>query len=73
MQDAEEELQGEQNKIVQELMAKMQPIIDKYALDNGYSLIVDVSNPNSGVLWVATGIDITTAVVELPLLPHQPP
>src|SRR5262245_43363764 len=40
MQDAEEELQGEQNKIVQELLAKMGPIIEKYAQDNGYSLIV---------------------------------
>jgi outer membrane protein len=65
MQDAEDEIQGEQNKVVQELLAKMGPLVEKYAADNGFSLIVDVSNPNSGVFWAASGIDITQAVVDL--------
>ncbi len=65
MEDAQAELEGEQQKIVQDLLAKMQPIVEKYAADNGYAIVIDVSNPNSGVFWAATGIDMTKAVVDL--------
>jgi len=65
MEDAQAELEGEQQKVVQELLTKMQPIVEKYASDNGFGIVIDVSNPNSGVFWAASGIDITKAVVDL--------
>jgi outer membrane protein len=66
MQDAQQELEEEQQKVVGDLMQKMGPIVEKYAQDNGFTLILDVSDPaRSGVFWAATAVDITQAVVDL--------
>ena len=44
---------------------KMMAVIDKYARDNGFSLILDVSAPQNPVLYAANNIDITTEIVAL--------
>jgi len=44
MQDAEEDLKAEQQKVLQGLGQRMMAVIEKYAKDNGYTLILDVSN-----------------------------
>jgi outer membrane protein len=52
----------------QRILQKMgQPVIIKYAQDNGFSMIVDTSNPwpQSPILWYGEGADITKAVVDL--------
>ena len=43
----------------------MMAVIEKYAKDNGYSMILDVSNPNTPVLYASSGIDITQDIVSL--------
>ncbi|SRR5579884_1572602 len=65
MQDAQEELQSEQSKILQSLGQRMMAVIEKYAKDNGYTMILDVSNPNTPVLYASSGIDITQDIVSL--------
>ncbi|MBV9405918.1 MAG: OmpH family outer membrane protein [Acidobacteriaceae bacterium] len=65
MQDANEELQGEQQRVLQGLGQRMMAVITKYAGDNGYTMILDVSNPNTPVLYAATGIDITQDIIAL--------
>jgi outer membrane protein len=65
MQDAEEELRGEQQKVLSNLAQRMMAVIEKYAKDNGYSLILDVSNQNTPVLYASSGIDITQDIVSL--------
>lgn len=65
MQDAQEELQGEQQKMLQSLGQRMMAVIEKYAKDNGYTMILDVSNPNTPVLYASSGIDITQDIVSL--------
>ena len=65
MQDAEEDLRGEQQKMLQGLGGRMMAVIEKYAKDNGYSMILDVSNPNTPVLYASSGIDITQDIVSL--------
>jgi outer membrane protein len=65
MQDAEEDLKGEQQKLLQGLGGRMMAVIEKYAKDNGYSMILDVSNPNTPVLYASSGIDITQDIVSL--------
>jgi outer membrane protein len=65
MQDAQEELQGEQQKLLQSLGQRMMAVIEKYAKDNGYTMILDVSNPNTPVLYASSGIDITQDIVSL--------
>ena len=65
MQDAEEDLKGEQQKVLQGLGQRMMAVIEKYAKDNGYTMILDVSNPNTPVLYASSGIDITQDIVSL--------
>ena len=64
-EDAQSELDDEQGKIMQELGNKMMEVLGKYATDNGFSVILDVSNQQNPVLWAATGVDITQAIVTL--------
>ncbi|MEX2260722.1 MAG: OmpH family outer membrane protein [Bryobacteraceae bacterium] len=64
-EDAQADLDQEQGRIMQNLGQKMIAVIDKYAKDNSYSLILDVSSQQTPVLYAANGIDITNEVVAL--------
>ena len=44
---------------------KMMGVIEKYATQNGIALVVDVSNPQTPVLWASQTIDITGDIVKL--------
>ncbi len=65
MQDAEEALQGEQQRLVQGLAQRVMAVVEKYAKDNGYSVILDDSSPSTPILWASTGIDITQDIIAL--------
>jgi outer membrane protein len=65
MEDARAELEQEQRKLLEELSGKMQVVIDKFALANGYAILLDVSNQATNVLYVASGVDITKEVIEM--------
>jgi outer membrane protein len=64
-EDAQADLDSSQGKIMQELGNKMMAVIEKYANQNGYALVLDVSNPQTPVLWAASAIDITNDIVKL--------
>jgi outer membrane protein len=65
VEDAQAELDGEQQRVLNNLGGKMLAVLDKYAKDNGYAIILDVSQQNSNVLFAANGIDVTKEVIEL--------
>lgn len=64
-EDAQAEFEQEQQKLLADLGQRMQAVIDKYAKDGGYVLIIDVSNPNTPVLFASNTIDITKDIIEL--------
>lgn len=63
-QDAQDEFQSQQGEIANRIGGKMMDIIDKYAKQNGYMMILDVSNQQSPVLWAANQTDVTKDIVE---------
>lgn len=65
VQDAQEELNAEQQRVLQNLGQRMMAVITKYAKDNGYAMILDDSNPNTPLLYAASGIDITQDIISL--------
>jgi len=65
VEDAQAELEQDQQKILQQLGQKMMAVIERYARDNSYTLVVDVSNPQTPVLYASPSIDITKEIVEL--------
>jgi outer membrane protein len=64
-EDAKEDFDQEQQKVLQQLAQKMTAVIERYARDHGYSLVVDVSSQQSPVLYASPTIDITKDIVEL--------
>jgi outer membrane protein len=64
-EDAQAELSQEEQKIMNELGGRIMAVIDKYAKDNGYSLILDVSSPQTPVLYASNAIDITKEIIDL--------
>jgi outer membrane protein len=65
IEDFQAEANDEESKITQELGAKMLDIVTKYGADNGYAVLLDVSNQQTPVLWAAAGIEITNQVIAL--------
>ena len=64
-EDAQAEFEQEQNKLLNDLGGKLVAVIEKYARDNAYTLILDVSSPQTPVLFAANGVEITKEIVEL--------
>ncbi|MEZ4402183.1 MAG: OmpH family outer membrane protein [Kofleriaceae bacterium] len=54
----ERDLAGERTKLVQEVLKKATPIIEKLAKDGGYTVIFD----QSATLWVDSASDLTAAL-----------
>jgi Skp family chaperone for outer membrane proteins len=65
MEDAQAEAQTEERKMMEELSGKMQVVIEKYAQANAYTVLLDVSNQNTNVIWISTAIDVTKDIIEL--------
>lgn len=65
MEDAQADLQADEQKILEQLGAKILAVVQRYAHDNGYTMVVDVSNNASPVLYASAGIDITKDIIEL--------
>jgi Skp family chaperone for outer membrane proteins len=66
-EDAQNDYQQQQNEIAQRILQKMAPVIDKFAKDNQYSLLIDVSQPwpQGQVLWFGANTDVTRQIVAL--------
>ena len=64
-EDAQTDFSDQEGKIMQELGTKMMTILAKYGTDNGFAVVLDVSNQQTSVLWAASGIDVTSDIVKL--------
>ena len=66
-EDAQTDFASQQNEIVQKILNKLIPIIDKYAKDNGLTFIIDSSKPwlEWPLVWGNSSADISKAVVDL--------
>ena len=54
----------EQRKLLDDLSVKMQSVVARYAQENGCSVFLDVTNPNSGIMWVSDTTDVTRQIVD---------
>jgi outer membrane protein len=65
-EDAQNEFQQQQNEIAGRIWQKLAPVIDKYAKDNGFTLLLDSSNPwpQGPLLWATATVDVTKPVVD---------
>jgi outer membrane protein len=64
-EDFDAEVQSYENGLMQDLATKMIDVIAKYATQNGYAMVVDVSNQQSPLIWADQAYVITDAIVKL--------
>lgn len=64
-EDTQDEFQKKEAELVNRIGQKMLRVIDRYAQDNGYAVILDVSSPQTPVLYAAMTVDITGDIVKL--------
>ena len=60
--DLNAEVEQEDGKLMQDLTVKMGGVIDEYAKQNGYTVVMDAAQP---VLWAAETANITPDIVKL--------
>jgi len=75
--DAQTEFQQAEQEVVNRIGGKMLNVLEKYARTNNYAVILDVSNPQTPVLWASQGTNITKELVdaynsESPITPAAP-
>jgi outer membrane protein len=63
-EDANSDMQSQQNEIANRIGQKMIDVLDKYAKEHGYTVVLDVSGQQSPVLWAASSTDLTKVLVE---------
>jgi len=64
-QDLNDDVDQDQQKIYNELGTKMMQVIEQYATQNGFAVVLDVSNQQSPVLWASASTEITGDIVRL--------
>jgi outer membrane protein len=64
-EDANADLEQEQQRIMGDLGPKIISVLNKYATENGYALVVDISSQQTPVLFASSGIDITRDIIAL--------
>lgn len=62
--DAQGEFQQAEQEVVNRIGSKMLTVMEKYAKAHGYSVILDVSNPQTPVLYANEGTNITKELVD---------
>jgi outer membrane protein len=65
VEDAQADLEADQQKLLQQLGQKILAVIEKYARDNSITMVVDVSSPQTPILYASPSVDITKEIIEL--------
>lgn len=64
-EDAQADLEQEQQRIMSDLGGRMIGVLNKYATENGYALVIDISSQQTPVLFASNTIDITREIIAL--------
>ena len=64
LEDAQAEFQQAEQEVVNKIGSKLLNVLAKYGKANGYVLVLDVSNPQTPVLWANDGTVITKELVD---------
>ena len=64
--------------MVQELGAKIMAVVNKYATDNQYTVVFDVSGQPNNIMFASSAVDITRDIIAMydkaaPQTPTAPP
>src|SRR5580700_4526234 len=69
-QEASDDSQQDMNAVYNQFGDKMLQIVEQYAYQNGYAVVLDVSAQQTPVIWAAGSANITADIVRLYDLAH---
>jgi outer membrane protein len=64
-QDLNEDQQAAEQDMIETIGRKLEGVLNKYATENGYSIVLDVGSQQTSVFWSAQNADITQQVISL--------
>src|SRR5579872_134754 len=64
-EDAQAELNQEEQRVMNELGGRIIAVIQKYAADQGFSLILDDSSPQTPLVYASNTIDVSRDIIEM--------
>jgi outer membrane protein len=64
-EDAQADFNGELQQYQQQMLGKIMPVLDKFAKEKGYAVVLDISSPESPVLYAVNEVNITNDVIQL--------
>ena len=64
VEDAQSDWTAQQNDIANRIGGKLLEVLEKYASDNGYAVVLDVSSQQSPVLWASAATNLTKIIVD---------
>ena len=64
LEDAQNDYQQQSNEIAQRVGTKLMQTVEKYAQQNGFGVVIDVSSQQSPVLWASESVNITKPVID---------
>jgi len=75
--DARQDVDQEQQRVLNDLGSKMMQVLQKYATDKGYTMIFDVSGQPNNILFASNTIEVTRDIIALydataPSIPATP-
>jgi len=60
-----EDVNAAQGDVIDRIGRKMVDVLDRYARENGYSVILDSSAQNTPILYASTQVDVTQDIIRL--------
>ncbi|MFI5093463.1 MAG: OmpH family outer membrane protein [Candidatus Acidiferrum sp.] len=63
--DFQEDASAAQQDVLERIGRKMVDVLDRYARENGFSIVLDTSGQNSPILYASNQIDVTQDIVRL--------
>jgi len=64
-QDMQDDTQAAQRDVVDRIGRKMMDVLDKYAKENGFAVVLDNASQSSSVLFASNAIDVTQDIIRL--------
>jgi outer membrane protein len=63
--DFQEDASAAQQDVLERIGRKMVEVLDRYARENGYSVVLDTSGQNSPILYASNQVDVTQDIIRL--------
>jgi outer membrane protein len=63
--DFQEDATAAQQEVLERIGRKMVDVLDRYARENGFSVVLDTSGQNSPVLYASNQVDVTQDIIRL--------